>query len=120
MSIFLVTSVNSCGKRQCYTGTCVGHFHSRTKADNCKEYGKGESVVCAFRLIKGYVLNIGMGRTWQILARFCLLCGGYLVSQAFAHNDRFQKVEPNNGNHSGNCQCLSALQEKRYTREVQF
>ena len=32
----------------------------------------------------------------------------------------FGKVEPNNGNHSGNCQRLSALHGKRYAREVQF
>ena len=32
----------------------------------------------------------------------------------------FGKVEPNNGNHSGNCQRLSALRGKRYAREVQF
>ena len=53
----LVTSVNSYCKGQCYTGTLVGdngHFHSKTQADNCKEYKeykKGESVFCAFRLI---------------------------------------------------------------------
>ena len=32
-------------------------------------------------------LLLGMGRTWQIFAGICLLCGGNLSSRAFAKCD---------------------------------
>ena len=83
-----------------------------------------------------------MGRTWQIFGKICLPCGRNLSSGHIAkcdpkfqvgenfenrkkHQTRlsawvgqvdFGKLELNNGNHSGNCQRLSAIPDQFETR----
>ena len=87
---------------------------------------------------------IGMGRTWQSFGKICLPCGRNLSSGDIAKCDPkfsgwkklcetekhqrcrsawvgqadFGKLELNNRNHSGNCQCLSVKRDQSETRSV--
>ena len=56
----------------------------------------------------------------QVFQKLCESAKHQRRRSAWVGQADFRKVEPNNGNHSGNCQRLSALHEKRYAREVQF